>query len=173
MNSCKSSSVKPEQQAYIDTMMRITQGQDWLAAIGVAGIAGEWPIPPYYTMLLKGLRTVPGLTDDDLQLFIEHIDLDVHHSHIVETAILPYLDSQIKRDSLWRGIELNLNARIVQCPGQGNSFLGHRHRTRKELRSDTHEGTTRPFQAIHPRRTLRRDQDRAGFAREDSLVVVR
>ncbi len=109
--------ILPEQQAYIDTMMRITQGQDWLAAIGVAGIAGEWPIPPYYTMLLKGLRTVPGLTDDDLQLFIEHIDLDVHHSHIVEEAILPYLDSQINRDSLWRGIELNLNARIVQLNG--------------------------------------------------------
>ncbi|MBL0252943.1 MAG: iron-containing redox enzyme family protein [Polaromonas sp.] len=32
--------ILPEQQAYIDTMMRITQGQDWLAAIGVAGIAG-------------------------------------------------------------------------------------------------------------------------------------
>ena len=109
--------ILPEQQAYIDTMMRITQGQDWLAAIGVAGIAGEWPIPPYYTMLLKGLRTVPGLSDDDLQLFIEHIDLDVHHSHIVENAILPYLDSQINRDSLWRGIELNLNARIVQLNG--------------------------------------------------------
>ena len=109
--------ILPEQQAYIDTMMRVTQSQDWLAAIGVAGIAGEWPIPPYYTMLLKGLRTVPGLTDADLQLFIEHIDLDVHHSHIVEEAILPHLDSQTNRESLWRGIELNLNARIVQLNG--------------------------------------------------------
>jgi pyrroloquinoline-quinone synthase len=68
-------------------------------------------------MLLQGLRTVPGLTDDHLELFIGHIDLDVHHSQIVENAIMPYLQDAAGQASLWRGIELNLNARWVQLNG--------------------------------------------------------
>lgn len=107
----------PEQQAYIDTMMRITQGSDWLAAVGVAGIAGEWPIPAYYRILLQGLRAVPGLSDDDLELFIGHIELDIHHSQLIEDAILPYVQTVEGQQALWRGIELNLNARIVQLNG--------------------------------------------------------
>lgn len=114
----------PEQQGYIDTMMRLTQGTDWLAAVGVAGIAGEWPIPPYYRMLLQGLRTVPGLTDDHLELFIGHIELDVHHSQIVEDVIMPYLQDAAGQASLWRGIELNLNARLVQLSGLQREVFG-------------------------------------------------
>ncbi len=109
--------ITPEQQGYIDTMMRVVQGSDWLAAVGVAGIAGEWPIPPYYRMLLKGLRTVPGLTDDALELFIGHIELDIHHSRIVEEALMPHVSTAEGQASLWRGIELNLNARLVQLSG--------------------------------------------------------
>ncbi|EIJ33943.1 TenA family transcriptional regulator [Thiothrix nivea] len=116
--------ITPEQQGYIDTMMRLTQGTDWLAAVGVAGIAGEWPIPPYYRMLLTGLRTVPGLSEDALELFVGHIDLDIHHSQIVEDAILPYLDSREGQASLWRGIELNLNARLVQLNGLQREVFG-------------------------------------------------
>jgi pyrroloquinoline-quinone synthase len=116
--------ITPEQQGYIDTMMRVTQGTDWLAAVGVAGIAGEWPIPPYYRMLLKGLRTVPGLTDDALELFIGHIELDIHHSKIVEDAIMPYLETREGQESLWRGINLNLNARLVQLSGLQREVFG-------------------------------------------------
>lgn len=114
----------PEQQGYIDTMMRLTQGTDWLAAIGVAGIAGEWPIPPYYQMLLTGLRTVPGINEDALELFIGHIDLDVEHSHMIEAAILPHLTTREGQASLWRGIELNLNARLVQLSGLQREVFG-------------------------------------------------
>lgn len=115
----------PEMQGYIDTMMRITQGADWLAAVGVAGIAGEWPIPPYYRILLNGLRTVPGITDDALELFIGHIDLDIEHSRMIEEAIMPYLESREGQASLWRGIELNLNARLVQLNGLQREVFGH------------------------------------------------
>ncbi|OQX06344.1 MAG: hypothetical protein BWK73_31115 [Thiothrix lacustris] len=117
--------ITPEQQGYIDTMMRVTQGTDWLAAVGVAGIAGEWPIPPYYRMLLTGLRTVPGITEDALELFVGHIELDIHHSHIVEEAILPYLETREGQASLWRGIELNLNARLVQLSGLQREVFGN------------------------------------------------
>lgn len=114
----------PEMQGYIDTMMRITQGADWLAAVGVAGIAGEWPIPPYYRILLNGLRTVPGITDDALELFIGHIDLDIEHSRMIEEAIMPYLESREGQAALWRGIELNLNARLVQLNGLQREVFG-------------------------------------------------
>lgn len=117
--------ITPEQQGYIDTMMRVTQGTDWLAAVGVAGIAGEWPIPPYYRMLLKGMRTVPGLDDDALELLIGHIELDIHHSRIVEEAIMPYLETREGQASLWRGIELNLNARLVQLNGLQREVFGN------------------------------------------------
>ncbi|UJS23467.1 TenA family transcriptional regulator [Thiothrix winogradskyi] len=116
--------ITPEQQGYIDTMMRITQGTDWLAAVGVAGIAGEWPIPPYYRLLLTGLRTVPGLDDDALELFIGHIDLDIEHSRMIEEAIMPHLETRAGQDSLWRGINLNLNARIVQLNGLQREVFG-------------------------------------------------
>lgn len=115
----------PEMQGYIDTMMRITQGADWLAAVGVAGIAGEWPIPPYYRILLNGLRTVPGITDDALELFIGHIDLDIEHSRMIEEAIMPYLKTREGQVSLWRGIELNLNARLVQLNGLQREVFGN------------------------------------------------
>lgn len=118
--------ITPEQQGYIDTMMRLTQGTDWLAAVGVAGIAGEWPIPPYYRMLLKGMRTVPGLDDDALELLIGHIELDIHHSRIVEEAIMPYVETREGQASLWRGIELNLNARLVQLNGLQREVFGSR-----------------------------------------------
>lgn len=117
--------ITPEQQGYIDTMMRVTQGTDWLAAVGVAGIAGEWPIPPYYRMLLTGLRTVPGITDDALELFVGHIELDIEHSHMIEAAIMPHLETREGQASLWRGIELNLNARLVQLNGLQREVFGN------------------------------------------------
>lgn len=107
----------PELQGYIDTMMRLSQGEDWLAAFAAVGIAGEWPIPPYYTILLQALRTIPGIAEDDLELFSSHIDLDVEHSKMAEDVLVPFLDDEAGRQSVWRGIELNLNARLVLLSG--------------------------------------------------------
>jgi pyrroloquinoline-quinone synthase len=106
-------------------MMRVTQGTDWLAAVGVAGIAGEWPVPPYYRMLLTGLRTIPGLSEDALELFVGHIELDLEHSRMIEDAILPHLGTREGQASLWRGIELNLNARLVQLSGLQREVFGN------------------------------------------------
>lgn len=114
----------PELQGYIDTMMRLSQGEDWLAAFAAVGIAGEWPIPPYYTILLKALRTIPGIKDDDLELFSSHIDLDVEHSKMAEDVLAPYLQDEAGRNLVWRGIELNLNARLVLLSGLQRELFG-------------------------------------------------
>ena len=107
----------PELQGYIDTMMRISQGQNWLAAVAAVGIAGEWPIPPYYQTLLDALRTIPNVTDDDLQLFIEHIVLDIEHSGMVEQALITYAGDKNAQEQIRHGVMLNLNARMVLLSG--------------------------------------------------------
>ncbi len=103
----------PELQMYINTMMRLTQGDDWLAAIAAVGVASEHPIPKYYNLLLQGLRKIPGINDYDLELFIGHIELDVEHSQQVENSILPYLDNHENQIRFSRGMQINMDARRV------------------------------------------------------------
>lgn len=101
----------PELQMYINTMMQLTQGNDWLAAVAAVGVASEHPIPKYYKLLLHGLKKIPGINDSDLELFIGHISLDIEHSQLVEQAILPYLDNQENQARFLRGVKINMDAR--------------------------------------------------------------
>ena len=103
----------PELQMYISTMMKLTQGEDWLAALAAVGIASEHPIPKYYKLLLEGLRKIPGIKDSDLELFISHIGLDEVHSQLVEQSIHSYLDEQENQISFTQGLRVNMNARRV------------------------------------------------------------
>ncbi len=107
----KEQEIIPELQSYIRAMMRLTQGDDWLAAIAAVGVASEHAIPKYYTLLLRGLRKIPDIKDSDLELFIGHISLDEEHSQLVEQSILPYLDSQENQASFSRGLKINMDAR--------------------------------------------------------------
>ena len=101
----------PELHMYINTMMQLTQGNDWLAAVAAVGVASEHPIPKYYKLLLHGLKKIPGINDSDLELFIGHISLDVEHSQLIEQAILPYLDNQENQARFLRGVKINMDAR--------------------------------------------------------------
>jgi len=103
----------PELQMYISTMMRLTQSADWLTALAAVGVASEHPIPKLYTLILKGLRNIPGINEHDLELFIGHISLDEEHSELVEHAILPYLDSSKNQELFSHGLKINMNARRV------------------------------------------------------------
>lgn len=103
----------PELSMYIDTMMRLTQSPAWLEAAAAVGIASEWPIPKYYGDILKGLRTVPGIKEDDLELFASHIGIDEHHSELMRTALAPYAESVTGRERIRRGVTINLDARRV------------------------------------------------------------
>ena len=103
----------PELQMYISSMMRLTQGDDWLAAVAAVGVASEHAIPKYYNLLLKGLRNIPGVGDSDLELFIGHVELDVEHSRLVEESIIPYLNDHANQIRFSRGIKINMDARRV------------------------------------------------------------
>lgn len=107
----------PELVMYVETMLRLTQSGDWLAAAAAVGIASEWPIPQYYGELLKGLRTVPGLVEDDLELFASHIGIDEHHSKLMHDALAPYADTADGQARIRAGVKLNLDARRVMMQG--------------------------------------------------------
>ena len=51
---------------YINGMMRMTQGKDWLATVAAVGIASERPIPLMYEKFLAGLRKIPEISEDAL-----------------------------------------------------------------------------------------------------------
>jgi len=103
----------PELQLYINTMMRLTQSENWLTAVAAVGVASEHTIPKYYKLLLKGLKKIPEINDSALELFIGHIELDLEHSQLIEDALLPYLDSKQNQERFSKGLEINMNARQV------------------------------------------------------------
>jgi pyrroloquinoline-quinone synthase len=107
----------PELSMYVDVMMRLTQSGDWIEAAAAVGIASEWPIPKYYADLLKGLRTIPGIKDDDLELFSSHIGIDEHHSELMRNALAPYAEKPEGREKIRRGVRTNLDARRVMMNG--------------------------------------------------------
>lgn len=112
-NELVTQEIIPELEMYISTMMHLTQSNNWLAAVAAVGVASEHPIPKYYSLLLKGLRKIPGISEADLELFIGHIELDVEHSRQIENSLLPYLDNIDNQRKFIRGIEINMNARRV------------------------------------------------------------
>lgn len=101
----------PELAMYIDTMMRLTQSNNWLAAVAAVGVASEHPIPKYYSLLLKGLRRIPGIEEEDLELFSGHVKLDIEHSRQIENSLLPYLDDVDNQNEFIKGVKLNMDAR--------------------------------------------------------------
>lgn len=101
----------PELSMYIDTMMQLTQTGHWLSAVAAVGVASEHPIPQYYTLLLQGLRKIPNITNEDLELFIGHIELDVEHARQIEECLLPYLDDAENQTKFIMGLNTNMNAR--------------------------------------------------------------
>lgn len=98
-------------------MEQLTRNGDWLTAVSAVGVASEWPIPKYYSLLLAGLRKIPGIKESDLELFSGHIELDVEHSNMIEKSVLPYLDDADNQKRFTRGININMQARRVLHAG--------------------------------------------------------
>lgn len=107
----------PELVLYIDAMMRLSQTGDWLAAAAAVGIASEWPIPKLYGDFLKGLRTVPGLVEDDLELFVSHIGIDEEHSRLMRQALTRHAGDFEGQARIRAGVKANLDARHVMLNG--------------------------------------------------------
>lgn len=114
----------PELRLYIDAMMGYTRSNHWLAAASAAGIAMELPIPFLYREFLKGLRRIPGIDEEALTLFTEHIVVDINHSHLVQKALLPYAEQPEKQQIIREGVRYNLDARLVMMQGLDRIVFG-------------------------------------------------
>lgn len=107
----------PELQIYISTMEQLTRNGDWLTVVAAVGVASEWLIPKYYSLLLKGLRKIPGIEEADLELFSGHIELDIEHSNMIEQAVLLYLDDEKNQKRFTQGVSINMQAPRVLHAG--------------------------------------------------------
>ena len=114
----------PELQMYIDSMMRLSQNGPWLAAAAAVGIASEWPIPVLYGQFLRGLRTIPGIQEADLELFSSHIGIDEHHSQMMRDALMSHAKSAQGQKEIRDGVKANLDARRVMMAGLHREVFG-------------------------------------------------
>ena len=80
-------------------------------AMGAVGFAMEWPVPYMYEPLVRGYRRIAGLSDDDLEFFLEHIPTDETHSSLMIASVRPYLDDADVRDALMDGALRSLDTR--------------------------------------------------------------
>ena len=87
-----------------------TPGTFW-EAMGAVGFAMEWPIPYLYEPVVRGYRRIAGLTDGDLQFFLEHIPTDETHGSLMVERLTPHLGDDAVRDALVRGAMRSMDAR--------------------------------------------------------------
>jgi pyrroloquinoline-quinone synthase len=114
----------PELRLYIDAMMAYTRNGDWLAAAAAVGIAMEWPIPCLYGEFLKGLRRIPGITEEALELFVGHVGLDIEHSRQMRDALMPLAQTPDGQSRIRAGVKYNMDARRVFMQGLAREVFG-------------------------------------------------
>lgn len=85
-------------------------GSFW-EAMGAVGFAMEWPIPYLYEPVVRGYRRIAGLTDRDLEFFLEHIPTDETHGSLMVDCLLPHLGDPAVHEALIRGAIRSLDAR--------------------------------------------------------------
>jgi pyrroloquinoline-quinone synthase len=80
-------------------------------AMGAVGFAMEWPIPYLYEPVVRGYRRIAGLSDRDLEFFLEHIPTDETHGSLVVEALGPHLGNEAIQEALTRGAMRSMDAR--------------------------------------------------------------
>ncbi len=101
----------PELEEYSQVHFGMCTPATFWKAMGAVGFAMEWPIPYIYEPIVRGYRRIAGLSDDDLEFFLEHIPTDEHHSSLVVTSVMPYLDEKDMQDQLIDGALQSMDAR--------------------------------------------------------------
>jgi pyrroloquinoline-quinone synthase len=80
-------------------------------AMGAVGFAMEWPIPYLYEPVVRGYRRIAGLSDRDLEFFLEHIPTDETHGSLVVDALAAHLGIEAIQEALIRGAMRSMDAR--------------------------------------------------------------
>jgi pyrroloquinoline-quinone synthase len=100
----------PELEEYSRLHFGLCKPVTFWIAMGAVGFAMEWPIPQLYERLVRGYR-IAGLSDDDLEFFLEHIPTDQDHAARIISSLSRHLgDPQVQAD-LAEGALASLDAR--------------------------------------------------------------
>lgn len=101
----------PELEDYSRIHFGLCRPETFWRAMGAVGFAMEWPIPYLYGPVIRGYRRIAGLSDDDLEFFLEHIPTDESHASLVMTSLAPYLGQTEIQDDLVAGALESMDAR--------------------------------------------------------------
>ena len=101
----------PELEVYSRAHFELCAPRTFWEAIGAVGFAMEWAIPPLYERLVRAYRRIAGLTDGDLEFFLEHIPTDRDHASLIVSALQPHLGDPAVQAGLTQGALLSLDAR--------------------------------------------------------------
>lgn len=101
----------PELEEYSRIHFDLCRPETFWKAMGAVGFAMEWPIPYLYEPLGGAYRRIAGLTDDDLEFFLEHIPTDEGHASLAVSALAPFLENPNIQEQLTDGAVLSMDAR--------------------------------------------------------------
>jgi pyrroloquinoline-quinone synthase len=101
----------PELEEYSRVHFGMCRPETFWEAMGAVGFAMEWPIPYLYEPLLRGYRRIAGLSDADLEFFLEHIPTDETHGSLMVDSITPYLADERIQEALIAGAMRSMDAR--------------------------------------------------------------
>lgn len=111
-----SSTMLPELEMYSDIHFRLCTDYNIWVGLGVVAVAMELPIPTLYEHLVEGF-TKSGLNEDDLEFFVKHGPMDVHHANLLLSAMAPYLTLKEDQQALRLGTLRSLDARSILMDG--------------------------------------------------------
>lgn len=101
----------PELEEYSRIHFALCRPQTFWRAMGAVGFAMEWPVPYLYRPVVRGYRRIAGLSDDDIQFFLEHIPTDENHASLVMNSLAPYLDDADIQEDLVAGALASMDVR--------------------------------------------------------------
>jgi pyrroloquinoline-quinone synthase len=101
----------PELEDYSRIHFGMCRPSTFWEAMGAVGFAMEWPIPYLYEPVVRGYRRIGGLSDRDLEFFLEHIPTDETHGSLMVECLTPHLGDPSVEDALVRGALRSMDAR--------------------------------------------------------------
>jgi pyrroloquinoline-quinone synthase len=108
--------ILPELEMYADVHYRLCSEYDVWVGLGVVGIAMELPIPRLYEHLVQGFKK-SGLEEDDIEFFVRHGPMDVHHADLLIGSLTSQLHDDKDREALQAGARRSMDARFILMDG--------------------------------------------------------
>jgi pyrroloquinoline-quinone synthase len=101
----------PELEEYSRIHFGMCRPATFWEAMGAVGFAMEWPIPYLYEPVVRGYRRIAGLTECDLEFFLEHIPTDESHGSLMVECLSSHLGDETVQEALVEGAMRSMDAR--------------------------------------------------------------